>query len=138
MARKSAYDNLLETTLGKVRGVWEKLAYVAGRRDADGAYKHWGFERAHGTAAAQNSFAQAHRSLIATVLRSGLRLLRDDIEQSSQAEGVSPASYVGRLKEGLRQLLPSGCPKMTELHLVSVLKTLSILETKPPSGPRAS
>lgn len=135
MARKSAYDDLVGTTLEKVRGSWGKLCYLAGRRGTEGTYTHWGFERVHGTAVAQDTFMQAHRSVLAVILRSRLQLLIDDVDQASQAEGVSPASYVARLKEGLRQLLPSGCPRMTELHLVSVLKTLSILETRHHSPP---
>ena len=137
MARKSAYDDLLQTTLGRVAGLWGKLSYLAGLR-SDGGYRHWGFERVHGEATAQDTFAHAHRSLIGKTLRSRLRLLRDDLEQTSGAEGVSPASYVSRLTAGLHQLLPSGCPRMTKLHLVSILETLSILETRRQSDPQAS
>jgi len=88
MALKSAYEDLRQKTLGKVTGLWGKLAYIASRRSSDGTYQHWGFERRHGTAAAQDSFARAHSSLIGAILRTRLRSLRDDLEQSSQAEGV--------------------------------------------------
>lgn len=138
MARKSAYDDLLQTTLGRVAGLWGKLSYLAGLRSAEGGYKHWGFERVHGPATAQDTFAQAHQSLIGKTLRSRLKLLRDDLAQSSGAAGVSPASYVSRLTEGLHQLLPSGCPKRTELHLVSILKTLSILAVRRQPGSQSS
>jgi len=139
MALKSAYDDLRQRTLGKVAGLWGKLFYIADRRSPDdGTYEHWGFERMHGTETAQDTFARAHHALIDTILRTRLRLLQDDLKQSSQAEGANPASYVSKLTASLYRLLPSDCPKMTKLHLVSVLKTLSLLETRqPPDSPVA-
>lgn len=137
MALKSAYEDLFETTLGKIQGLWGKLCYLAGRREADG-YKHWGFERAHGAEATQDTFSQAHQSLIATILRSRLKVLRDDVEHSSGAEGLTAASYVERLEAGQSQLLPPESPEATELHLVSVLKALANLESQKASDSQSS
>jgi hypothetical protein len=127
MALKSAYEDLFETTLGTIQGLWGKLCYLAGRREADG-YKHWGFERAHGAETTQDTFSQAHQSLIATILRSRLKVLQDDVQHSSGVEGLTPASYLERLNAGQSQLVPSESPKATELHLRSVLKALANLE----------
>ena len=138
MALKSAYDDLRQRTLEKIEGVWAKLTYVAERRSEEGGYKHWGFERVHGPATAQNTFARAHNSLVGTILRTRLKLLREDLEQSSGAAGVNPASYAWKLRAGLYQLLPLRCPKMTELHLISVLKTLSVLEARQQTGSQSS
>ena len=139
MALKSAYEDLRQKTLAKVTGLWGKLAYIAHRRSSDGKYQHWGFERTHGAAAAQDSFARAHSSLVGVILRTRLRSLRDDLERSSQAEGVSSASYAAKLTASLSRLLPADCPKMAKLHLLSVLQTLSLLEArKPPDSPAAS
>ena len=127
---KSAYDDLRQRTLGKIDGIWRRLTYIAGRRSQEGGYEHWGFERTHGTATAHHTFARAHQSLVGTILRTRLRLLEEDLEQSSQAEGISPASYVSKLAAGLYRLLPSGCSRVTELHLVSVVETLSVLQNR--------
>jgi hypothetical protein len=138
MPLKSAYDDLLQTTLVRITGLWAQLSYLAGLRSPEGDYRHWGFERVHGKAAAQDTFAQAHKKLIGKTLQSPLKLLRDDLEQTSGTLGLSPASYASRLTATLRQLLPSGCPKMTELHLFSILKTLSLLENRAPAPQSSS
>lgn len=138
MALKSAYEDLRQTTLDKVRGIWGKLIYIADLRSEKGSYEHWGFERVHGIASAQEAFACAHQSLVGTVLRTRLHRLRQDLEQSSGAAGTSPASYVSNLAADPSRLLPSGCPKMTELHLISVLQTLSILAVRRQPGSQSS
>jgi hypothetical protein len=130
MALKSAYDDLRQRTLGKIEGLWGKLCYFADRRSPEGGYEHWGFERVHGTAAAQETFARAHELVLGDILRARISLLQEDLEHCSQAEGINPASYVLKLTASQSRLLPSDCPQMTKLHLVSVLKTLSILETR--------
>ncbi len=139
MVLKSAYDDLRQRTLGKIEGVWRKLTYVAERRSPEGSYQHWGFERTHGTATAHHTFTRVHQSLVGTILRMRLRLLEEDLMQSSQAEGISPASYASKLAAGLYRLLPSGCSRMTELHLASVVETLSVLQNRQsPPDPRSS
>jgi hypothetical protein len=135
---KSAEEDLRERTLGKITGIWGKLTYLAGRRSADGRYQHWGFQRAHGTESAQDAFLRVHHSLIGTILQTRLRSLRDELAQSSSAAGTSPSSYVSMLRAGLYGLLPAGCPKATELHLISILKTLAILESHSQPGSRSS
>lgn len=127
MAVKSAYEDLCRLTLGKITGTWAKLAYLADRRTSDGTYEHWGFERVHGTAATQEVFLQAHRSLLETILHTRLKWLRDDLRESSAAAGIMESSYVSKLCSEPERLLPSDCSKMTEQHLVWLLKTLSIL-----------
>ena len=138
MAVNSAYEDLRERTLGRIAGMWGKLTYLADRRSADGSYQHWGFERAHGTAIAQDTFDRVHRSVIETILQTRLRALREDLEQTSAAGGTSPVSYVSKLSGGMRRLLPSGCPKVTEIHLTSILKILAILEARSQPGSRSS
>src|ERR1700690_353616 len=132
MVLKSAYDDLRQRTLSKIEGMWRKLTYVAERRSMEGGYQHWGFERTHGTTTAHHTFARVHQSLVGTILRTRLRLLQEDLLQSSQAEGLSPASYASKLAAGLYRLLPSGCSKATEVHLVSVVETLSVLQNRQP------
>ena len=138
MAVKSAYEDLRDRTLGRISWLWGKLTDVAERRAADGTYQHWGFERTHGNEAVQETFARAHHLLIGTILQTRLRVLREDLEQVSSAEGTNPVSYVSKLKAGQRRLLPSNCQKVTELHLASILTILSLLENRSQSGSPAS
>jgi hypothetical protein len=127
---KSAYEDLCSFTLDKITGAWGKLAYLADRRTSQGEYEHWGFARVHGAAAAQEAFFEAHRSLLTTILRTPLNLLWKDLQESSTAEEVTTTSFASRLCSEPERLLPSDCSKMTESHLVYLLRTLSILENQ--------
>ena len=135
---KSAYEDLRERTLSRIEGTWGKLTYLAGCRCANGRYEHWGFERTYGSESAQDAFVQTHHSLVQTILQTRLRSLREDLAQTSNAAGTSPSAYVSKLTEGLHGLLPSDCPKASELHLTSILKTLLILESRCRSGSQSS
>jgi len=130
MPVKSAYEDLRRFTLGKIEGAWGKLAYLAGRRTSEGEYEHWGFTREHGTEATQEAFLEAHRSLLEEILHTRIQWLRKDLQQSSAAEEVRAPSYVSKLGSAPERLLPSDCTKMTELHLLYLLQTLSILENR--------
>jgi hypothetical protein len=129
MRLKSAYEDLRDTTLSKIAGTLGKLAYVAELRSQNGTYQHWGLERAHGTGGAQEAFLRAHNSLISTVLQTRLRLLREDLMQTSGVGRTNSVSYVAELEAGSSRLVPLESPKMTELHLASVLQALAALET---------
>lgn len=130
MAVKSAYEDLRHRTLGGMEGIWAKLAYIAERRSSNGHYRHWGFERTHGTESAQDAFARVHQSLVETVLQTRLRSLKEDLAQASSVAGTNPVSYVAKLTADVDRLLPSNCSKMTESHLISILNTLAILENR--------
>ena len=134
----SAYEDLQRRTLDKIRGMLEQLVYLAEQRSSSGLYQHWGFERTHGTATAQTTFTRAHQSLIGTILRTKMRSLREDLAQTSAAAETSPVSYVSKLTASPGQLLPVNCPKMTGSHLISVLQTLSILESHSRTRSRSS
>lgn len=138
MALKSAYDDLCQRTVEKIPGAWGRLKYVAGLRSAGGGYIHWGLERVHGPEAAQDAFDQVHKTLVRTILRTRLTGLRKDLEKSSEAEGTSPTSYASALGGDLSRLLPSGCPKETQLHLFSILETLLVLEGRQNAGSQPS
>jgi hypothetical protein len=138
MTLKSAYEDLRQRTVERIPGTWGRLKYVAGLRSSEGDYAHWGLERVHGTAAAQDAFREVHRTLVKGILRTRLSALQGELGQSSQAEGISPASYVSTLRGSLNQLLPSGCPKESQLHLLSVLEALTILATRGNAGSQSS
>jgi hypothetical protein len=138
MTLKSAYDDLRQRTMEKIPGTLEKLQYVAGLRSSNDGYKHWGFERQHGNEETQDAFTKVHRTLVRTVLRTPLNALRRDLELSRGAHAASPLSYASQLSIGLDRLLPSKCPKETELHLVSVLQTLLVLANRGDEGSRSA
>jgi hypothetical protein len=138
MTLKSADDDLRQRTIARIPGIWGKLKYVAGLRSAKGGYVHWGFERVHGPAAAQDAFKAVHKTLVKTILQTRLSALREDLEQSSEADAISPTSYASTLVGSRSQLLPSGSPREAELHLFSVLETLSLLAVHKREGSQSS
>jgi hypothetical protein len=138
MTLKSAYDDLRQRTIARIPGILGKLQYLAGLRSAQGGYMHWGLERSHGTAAAQDAFKAVHKTLVKTILQTRLSALRKDLEQSSEADATNPKSYASRLIGNLDQLLPSDSPREAQLHLSSVLETLSLLAVHKHDDSRSS
>jgi hypothetical protein len=136
MTLKSAYEDLRQRTVERIPGNCGKLKYLAEARSTDGGYVHWGLERVHGPAAAQEAFSKVHKTLLKTILRTRLSVLGEDLERSSEADAISPTSYASKLSASLSQLLPAGSPKEAQLHLFSVLETLSILAARKPEDSR--
>ena len=127
MTLLSINDDLVYTTLRAVPGLLGRLRYVAGLRDVDGRYSHWGLERVYGQPAARRALAEAHLSLFLQVLRTPLRELRDDLVQVAAAEGEKPGACVAALKANLPALLPPELGGGSARHFSSVLEALSSL-----------
>jgi hypothetical protein len=130
MTLRSAYDDLYQRTIERIPGAWAKLKYVAALRSSSGSYMHWGLERVHGPVASQDAFAKVHKTVLQNILRTRLNALQEDWEQCGEADRANLLSSGPVPNLNLSQVLPSGCPKETELHLLSVLETLSILESR--------
>src|ERR1700733_6560773 len=127
MPLHSALEDLRDTTLRRVAGLLGKLNYLARLRGADGKYTHWGLSRVHGEAAAQEALAEAHRATTAEVLRTPLRRMVQDAENSSEAQNADPQQYAKELQERANEFLPSRAGAGSETHLRSVLRALSHL-----------
>jgi hypothetical protein len=130
MTLNSALEDLRSTTLKAISGSLRKLEYLAGLRDPEGSYTHWGLARVHGTLAATRALEQEHRLLLAGILATPIQRLLADLEQSSRTAGVTPAQYLERLTQDV-DLLPPHAGPGSELHLNSVLHTLSSLAATP-------
>ena len=131
MTLHSALEDLQKTTVKAVVGCLSKLEYLAGLRGNDGSYEHWGLGRVYGDLAARRALAQAHRSLLSKVLATPMRKLVEEVEQSSVAGGLPPATYVERLAATSQSLLPPGPGAGSSRHLSSVLHALSSLLKNP-------
>lgn len=139
MTLKSAFEDLIGTTLAAVAGLIGKLEYVSGLRRATGEpYSHWGLTRVYGETASQQALAEAHRLLFLKLLRSSLRNLQDDVVVSSESLQVTPKQYVDHLRNHSPELLPKDLGGGSERHFNSVLLALSSLtKTRPHANPRA-
>jgi hypothetical protein len=127
----SALEDLQQTTLKAVTGCLRRLEYVAGLRDHEGNYHHWGFTRVYGDARARKALADAHRSMLSRILSTPIRLLENDVEESSQEAGMAPENYLERLSAGHSQLLPPAPGTGSSRHLNSVIHALVSLRKNP-------
>jgi hypothetical protein len=135
MTLNSALEDLRSTTLKAIAGRLRKLEYVAGLRDPEGNYMHWGLARVHGSLAAAKALEQEHRRLVAGILSTPIQRLLADLERSSHMAGVTPTQYITRLTHGF-DLLPRDPGEGSALHLNSVLHALSYLAESPPDATR--
>jgi hypothetical protein len=128
MTLKSAFDDLSRTTLKAISGCLRRLDYLAGLRAKDGEYEHWGFGKTYGQANASKAIAAAHREAVSEVLSTPLGTLLEDVETSTQAAGVEVDSYLEKLSDGTKSLLPQDPGPGSARHLSSVLHALLGLE----------
>jgi len=127
MTLKSALQDLRETTLAAVSGLLAKLAYLGSLR-RDGGYLHWGMSLVHGDESSERALKAAHAEVLATVLRTPLKDLVEDLRESSQDSRIPAAAYVEGMREQFGDLLPSPEDPASARHLNSVLVALSSLE----------
>jgi hypothetical protein len=136
MTLKSALEDLTQSTLKAVAGLWAKLEYVA-RLRRDQRYEHWGLARVHGEDQANQALMETHHTLLSRLLRTPIRRLAEDISTSSGHNGLDSTSYVENLQNQEKSLLPANPSAGSERHLSSVLKAVSSLvrNRKEPSPP---
>jgi hypothetical protein len=127
MALKSALEDFRGRTLRAVSGELSKLAYVASLRDTDGSYSHWGLARVYGEAEAQQAVSDAHKGVVSTILRTPLRQLLRDVEESAGPTKEEQAAFLAGLDRGDAQLLPKRPGAGAERHLNSALCALASL-----------
>jgi len=129
MTLKSALQDLKETTLSAVSGLFGKLAYLASLRRGHGRYEHWGLKVVYGEESSERALKAAHMEVVAGVLRAPLESLQEDLEQSSAASGMAAEAYVEEMRRKFEHLLPEGRQNSpVSSHLSSVLLALSRLE----------
>jgi hypothetical protein len=124
MTLKSAMQDLQERTLRAVSGLLGKLDYLASLRSQDGLYSHWGMERVHGEEATRRALRDAHRSIVSNILRTPLRHLVRDAEESAAVKQTHASELLQSLREHPAQVAPAGPGVGTERHLSSVLHAL--------------
>jgi hypothetical protein len=127
----SALEDLRNTTLRAISGVLRRLEYLAGLKNREGSYAHWGLAHVHGDSVAEKTMAQAHREHVSRVLSTPIRELVQDVQLSSQTADMAPSLYVERLRRQGVELLPPEPGAGAGRHLNSVLHALSILVKSP-------
>jgi hypothetical protein len=131
MTLKSVREDFRGRTLSAISGCLGKLAYLAGLRQNEGAYSHWGLSRVHGEESAQRALREAHKTVLSTVLRMPLSQLRSDVERSCQPQQVTEEKFLEQLQEHETALLPPQPGAGARRHFSSVLHALSALIKTP-------
>lgn len=127
MTFQSPFEDFVLNSLAAIGGLLDKLDYVAGLRQGDGNYAHWGLARVHGENAAHEAAGEAHRRLFSRVLSTPLAHLLDEAAQSQPAGSLGLDPYLEYLAQRLSLLAPPGAGRGPVLHLNSVLHALSAL-----------
>ena len=127
MTLKSVKEDLQVSTLRAVSGLLGKLEYFTSLRQEDGSYSHWGLARVHGEEAAQRALAEAHQENVSLILRTPMRNLLDDAQQSSIQNGTDQGRFLQHLEDCKVQTLPTKPGAGSRRHLSSVLRALSAL-----------
>jgi hypothetical protein len=137
MTLQSPFDDFVLNSLARIAGLLGKLDYVAGLRQGDGAYSHWGLARVHGEMAAHQAASEAHRLLFSKVLSTPLDLLLEDAAQSQS--DLEMEEYLEYLSERRPVLAPQGAGAGPVLHFNSVLHAISALaRARTRTNPQAS
>jgi hypothetical protein len=135
----SAFEDFSNTTLRIVSGTLGKLIYLAGLREADGEYKHWGLARRHGDKAANATIAAAHSDIFSQILRTPLPSLWDEVKLLSLDQGRDEIEFVNEIRQQGQGAIPSDLRGGSRRHFNSVLLALSSLAISPaPSAGRGA
>ena len=127
MTLKSVKEDLQASTLRAVSGLLGRLEYFTSLRQEDGSYSHWGLSRVHGEEAAQRALAEAHQENVSLILRTPMRNLLDDAQQSSVQIGTDQDRFLQQLEDHKINTLPKNPSSGSRRHLSSVLRALSAL-----------
>jgi hypothetical protein len=128
MTLRSALQDLRENTLTAVSGLLAKLTYLGSLRRREGGYKHWGMALIHGQEASDRALKAAHSDIVATILRTPIAELEEDLGMSIQHSRQNATSYIEEMRRQREVLVPSPTDSVTARHLNSVLTALSSLE----------
>jgi transglutaminase-like putative cysteine protease len=127
----SPVDDFCRSTLRAVSGTLGKLQYVAGLRQGNGGYSHWGLARTHGEAVASLAIGQSHTDLFLALLRTPIRTLWEEAEELSRAQKTDIRDYLGSLTERSEVLVPAQLQGGVHRHFNSVLLALCCLAGAP-------
>jgi len=114
-------------TLSAIAGTLGKLRYLAGLRQGNGEYFHWGMVRRHGEANANRAIAQVHTDLFLVTLRTPIQTLWEETMSVAEGHSANLKEYLEELLEQRESLLPAQLEGGAERHFNSVLLGLCSL-----------
>ncbi len=118
MTLLSAHQDFVTRTLVAFGSAMERLRYIAGLRNREGTYEHWGLAHTHGDTAAQAAMQLAHKETMLEVLRTPVREL-------FRQETLGATARVAQSRDA--QLLPQDHSTAAASHFNSMVLALSAL-----------
>jgi len=127
MTLNSPHHDFEQTTLAAVPGILGKLQYLAGLRQGNGDYFHWGMARTHGEAISSLAMAEAHTRLFLTLLRTPIGSLWNEAQLIAAQLSVDVDDFLGQLRDRGDLLVPRELRGGSRRHFNSVLLGLCLL-----------
>ncbi len=127
----SPSEDFAKKTLGALSGTLEKLHYVAGLKQGNGIYSHWGMTRVHGEVSANLAISQAHSVVFLSVLRTPVRVLWEEVDARARELNTGVGDYISGLMEMEDRLVPAKLQGGARRHFNSVLLALCSLAGVP-------
>lgn len=118
MTLLSAHQDFVTRTLVAFDTGMKRLRYIAGLRNKEGKYEHWGLAHTHGDGPAQAAMRRAHQEAV-------LELLRTPVRELFRQEALSAKAAVALTKD--EQLLPKNTSEAAAAHFSSMVLALSAL-----------
>lgn len=127
-----AVEDFKQRTLAALPTLLEKLAYLCSLQTPEGTYRHWGMTRTFGYEPAQQALYTAHLDTSRELVRSSLREICRDYEQSWQrSQTPAPESL-------LLDAPVSAAEPLLSAHLRLLQDSVQAVALQERSGPQAA
>jgi hypothetical protein len=133
MTISNPISDFSRNTLGGLRSLWAKLAYMAGLRDSSGSYHHWGMEQKYGEESAREAIRTLHRQVTVEMMRTPTAELWQQLADELSDPSLTDADYE-ELLQRTKELLPAGSTPATEEHFTLLIHVMNALRSRYATG----
>lgn len=133
MTISNPISDFSRNTLGGLRTLWAKLAYLVGLRDTSGRYHHWGMEQKYGEQSALEAIRTLHRQVAIDMMRMPTAELWQQLAEELSDPSLTDADYE-ELLQRTKELLPEGSTRAAEEHFTLLIRVTSALRSRSATG----
>jgi len=126
MRLRSAYDDLMERTMGAVSGILGRLRFLGSIQSSRNEYEHWGLERTYGKEPARCAIRKAHTEALLEELSTPIAALWSEGISAAERENM-PATDYARSLATLINCVPGELCGGSEKHHQYVIMSLVLL-----------
>lgn len=124
-------EDIWKNTLSALAGGLERLLYLAGLRQTDGRYRHWGLARKYGEDISGQALGQAHKESVQQVLRQPLSASWSEAQRAALARSMDPETFAEENLVLEKLALPE-ISRTSSRHFAYWLRALSALGSSRP------